>query len=390
MELGKKLGVRMVGINYSVSIVDTSELPKYRQDWKINTAQWMATGGSDQSELQYITSLGLKPIIDIEMQIWAGGQIQDPISDYASYLKELYAAGWRYVSSEGGRPGDANYMKSLGLNYVNYNCDQCGLWSAGLHNEAGTVLNFWEAYYPNEVQYMLQGAASGKPNGVLAGAWANNGGDNDILTNSINGSAPSYKSIMDSLVAAGHQVTDFGVWGGNASSRSENDTLGFTNIVQSLQKNGYPANGQPGPSPAPVSSVTFASTPTTTLLGGNMNIFVKGSDNALWHGYGTPLKWESLGGILTSAPTAITRGHGIDVFVRGSPDGVYQKSWNGTAWSSWYSIGGGVLSGTAPEAFTPDGNTINLYVTGTDKAFYCKTWDGNAWSAWVQVATVLQ
>jgi hypothetical protein len=375
----------MVGINYSVSVVNTSELPAYKSDWKINTAQWMATGGSDQSELQYITSLGLKPIIDIEMQIWVGGQIQDPISDYASYLKGLYAAGWRYVSSEGGRPGDANYMKSLGLNYVNYNCDQCGLWSAGLHNEAGTVLNFWEAYYPNEVQYMLQGAASGKPNGVLAGAWANNGGDNDILTNSINGSAPSYKSIMDSLVAAGHQVTDFGVWGGDASSRSENDVLGFTNIVQSLQKNGYPANGQPGPTPAPVSSVTFASTPG----GLGMDIFVKGSDNALWHSPDDGKTWTSLGGNLTSAPSAITRGTGMDVYVRGSPDGVYMKSWNGTAWSTWFNLGGQVLAGTGPAAYF-DGTNVTLEAVGVDKALYRKTWNGTVWSGWVAVAKVIK
>ena len=123
-----------------------------------------------------------------------------------------------------------------------------------------------------------------------------------------------------------------------------------------------------------------------------MHIFVKGSDNALWHSPDNGKSWESLGGILTSAPTVVTRGSFIDVFACGSPNGVYQISWDigGSKWGKWNSLGGLVLSGTAPTAFTPDGNQIDLYVIGTDKTLYCKTWDGTTWSGWVTVAQVLK
>jgi len=186
-------------LNYGISVTPstTNVLPTYIKNWHINTADLVVSDqGTHATELAYIKSLNLHPRIDIEMVIWAGGQITDPLSDYESYLTSLKSAGWPNVASEGGRPGDASYLKSLGLGYVNYNCDQCGLWSAGAHTDPGTVLNLWESYYPSEVQYILQGASSGKPNGVLAGAWSDNGGDNAILTNSLNGGTPSYSSII--------------------------------------------------------------------------------------------------------------------------------------------------------------------------------------------------
>ena len=233
---------------------------------------------------------------------------------------------------------------------------------------------------------MSQGMLSAKAHGVkeiglCVGTWMIN-----------HSSAQDYINIAQQMEANGITCAGMVVWGGYGSNMNSvyNE---FASWFQAWQAIWPPTNvtmkNRFGGAP-PVSSIKFASTPTTTLLGGNMNIFVKGSDNALWHGYGSPIKWESLGGILTSAPTAITRGDFIDVFARGSPDGVYQKSWNGTAWSAWHEIGGQVLNGTAPEAFTPDGNIVDLYVTGSDSALYCKTWDGTAWSAWITVAQVLK
>ena len=69
------------------------------------------------------------PIIDVEMPIWDGGQLQStPISSFSGYFQSLKNAGWQYVASEGGRTGDLAYMKNYFQGYVNFNCDQCGLW----------------------------------------------------------------------------------------------------------------------------------------------------------------------------------------------------------------------------------------------------------------------
>jgi hypothetical protein len=229
----------MTKLNYAVSVTSGTlhDLPGYITGWKINTVDLISTGGASNTytaELAYIKSLNLIPRLDIENDIWLEGQITAPIADFAQYLTALKAAGWTTVSSEGGRVGDPSYIKSLGLNYINYNCDQCRLWH-NLYTDPGTTMNLWEAFYPNEVQYIEQGAASGKPNGVLAGAWPDHG-TNGILSNSLAGATPSYKSLFDWFVANGYAIDTFEVYGGNNSSHSENTALGFDTIVANLQK----------------------------------------------------------------------------------------------------------------------------------------------------------
>ena len=116
----------MTSLNYGISVTPSTinVLPTYIKNWHISTADLVIDDQSTHaSELAYIKSLNLIPRIDIEMVIWAGGQIQDPLSDYSGYLTSLKSAGWTNVCSEGGRPGDATYIKSKGLGYVNYNCE---------------------------------------------------------------------------------------------------------------------------------------------------------------------------------------------------------------------------------------------------------------------------
>jgi hypothetical protein len=65
------------------------------------------------------------------------------------------------------------------------------------------------------------------------------------------------------------------------------------------------------------------------------------------------------------------------------------KSWNGTAWSTWFNLGGQVLAGTGPAAYF-DGTNVTLEAVGVDKALYRKTWNGTVWSGWVAVAKVIK
>jgi hypothetical protein len=148
------------------------------------------------------------------------------------------------VASEGGRPGDLTYMQQFFKGYVNYNCDQCGLW-LDVHKNPFTVLNSWESYYPSEWPYIKNGstqaAALGIQNGIMAGVWANNGGDNQILTNSLNGGTPSYKSMLDWSYANGIGSTQFCAWCGlDSYGLSMYKQQGFEQIVANLQTY-YPA-----------------------------------------------------------------------------------------------------------------------------------------------------
>ena len=200
------------------------------------------------AELNTIKSLGMTPVIDIQSIVWNVTLTNTSLSNYASYFQSLKDAGWRYVASEAGRADYPAYLSQFFDGYVNFNCDNCGLWQ-GIYKDPATILNSWESYYPSEVPYIQQGTLESTPlginNGILAGVWANSNGNNQILTNSLNGSSPSYKSMLDWSYANGVGFTSFGVWFHPGSGEPQlplYKQLGFEQIVADLQAS-YPATG---------------------------------------------------------------------------------------------------------------------------------------------------
>jgi hypothetical protein len=120
---------------------------------------------------------------------------------------------------------------------------------------------------------------------------------------------------------------------------------------------------------------------------GRLDVFVEGQEGNLWHkGYdGAWSGWQNLGGKLTSSPAA-TSGFGsptpsttgnIQVFVRGSDNAVWQKNWNGAAWSSWESLYGQAAPNTGP-AVSQD---LWVIVQGTDHQLwqYAGETSGASW-----------
>src|SRR5579859_6752310 len=101
-----------------------------------------------------------------------------------------------------------------------------------------------------------------------------------------------------------------------------------------------------------------------------------------------PSSWESLGGVLTSTPAVSSWGASrADVFVRGTDNGLYQKTWDGTAWSSWRALGGVLTSG--PAATSWSANRIDVFVRGTDNQLYHRSSDGSTWSSWEPLGGIL-
>jgi hypothetical protein len=354
-----------------------------------------------QTELNTIKSFGMTPIIDVEMPIWNGGALsKTPITNFGSYFQSLKNAGWQYVASEGGRTGDLAYMKNYFQGYVNFNCDQCGLWGT-VYKDPFTVANSWESYYPSEVQYIqtgaTQAAALGIQNGLLAGVWANVNGDNQILANSLSGSTPSYKSMLDWSYANGIGFTSFQVWCGDNQGLSQYKACGFESVVANLQTY-YP----------PTSSTSFgaywkniggqlASGTSPAVCAQNANsldVFVEGTNGALYHkSYtGTWSNWQSLGGSLTSSPAATSPTSGvIDVFARGGDGALWQRTTTngGATWSNWISLGGQIPTGTGPAACSWGSGRLDLFVQGTNGALYHKAYNGTSWSSWQSLGGVL-
>jgi Repeat of unknown function (DUF346)/IPT/TIG domain len=125
-----------------------------------------------------------------------------------------------------------------------------------------------------------------------------------------------------------------------------------------------------------------------------LDVFIRGSDNALWHTYsvnddGNWNSWDGLGGTLASAPAAVSwqDGNRIDVFVRGTDDGLYHRWWDGFRWNGWEGLGG-VLAG-APAAVSWGPGRLDVFVRGTDNALYHKWWDGSRWNGWENLGGIL-
>jgi len=390
-----------IGCGPSV-VDDGSSLSYFKQHGFTAVVLVVPDNKAYQTELNTIKSLGMKPIIDVEMPIWNGGALsKTPITNFGSYFQSLKNAGWQYVASEGGRTGDLAYMKNYFQGYVNFNCDQCGLWGT-VYKDPFTVANSWESYYPSEVPYIqtgaTQAAALGIQNGLLAGVWANVNGDNQILANSLSGSTPSYKSMLDWSYANGIGFTSFHVWCGDNQGLSQYKACGFESVVANLQTY-YP----------PTSSTSLGSRwsslggqlasgtgPAVTAQNANsLDVFVQGTDHALWHKSlqgSSWSSWGSLGGTPTSSPAATSPATGvIDVFVRSSDGALWSTNTTngGTSWSNWYKIGGQLAPGTGPAADAQNANSLDVFVQGTDHVLYYTHWDGTAWSAWHSLGGVL-
>jgi C1A family cysteine protease len=146
----------------------------------------------------------------------------------------------------------------------------------------------------------------------------------------------------------------------------------------------------------PLVGAPVAGAPAVTAQNANsLDLFVRGTDNALWYKYWTGTTWTaatSLGGVLTSSPAATSPGNGtIDVFVRGSNGALYQKTTTngGSSWSNWSSLGGQLASGTGPAADARGPNSLDVFVQGTDNALWYTHWNGATWSAWKSLGGTL-
>ena len=135
--------------------------------------------------------------------------------------------------------------------------------------------------------------------------------------------------------------------------------------------------------------ITVASSPAVTAQNAtSLDLFVNGTDGALYHKYWTGTTWTastSLGGNLTSDPAATSRAPGyLDVFMRGTDGALWSRNTtnNGTTWNAWYSIGGLILPGTGPSVCALGPNSLYVFVQGTDHILYYTQWDGTTWSGW--------
>lgn len=97
-------------------------------------------------------------------------------------------------------------------------------------------------------------------------------------------------------------------------------------------------------------------------------------------GTGTSPRWESLGGLLPAGATVSWDGTRLDVFVRGSDQGLWHRSFDGTRWSNWDPLGG--VLGSDPAAVSWGPGRIDIFVKGTDGRPWHMTFANGGFNTW--------
>ena len=126
---------------------------------------------------------------------------------------------------------------------------------------------------------------------------------------------------------------------------------------------------------------------------GRIEVFGRGTDNALWHIWQTAphagpwSAWSSLGGRISSEPAVSVNSDGrLEVFARGTDDAlwhIWQTAPHAGPWSAWSSLGGGITS-NADVIDNSDGR-LEVFARGNDNALW-HMWQtaphAGPWSAW--------
>ena len=145
----------------------------------------------------------------------------------------------------------------------------------------------------------------------------------------------------------------------------------------------------PGPATGNLGGTATSGPAATTWSAYRTDVFIRGSNNALWHSFWAGSRWspwEDLGGVLTSDPAAVAWGpNRIDIFGRGTDNQLWHKFWAG-AWSNWEPLGGVLSSG--PGVASWGSGRLDVFARGTDNQLWHKLWAGG-WSNWEPLGGVL-
>jgi hypothetical protein len=139
--------------------------------------------------------------------------------------------------------------------------------------------------------------------------------------------------------------------------------------------------------PAPAALPIVDDDPAVAARGvGDMRAVIRGSDGALWTrswGGSSWTGWSSLGGSLSSGPSISARPDGVyDVVVRGLDGAAYHKAFTPAGgWTEWTPLGGGFLSALAV-SYRQGTGQIDVVGVGTDNQLYLKSFESTGWSAW--------
>jgi hypothetical protein len=123
------------------------------------------------------------------------------------------------------------------------------------------------------------------------------------------------------------------------------------------------------------------------------DVFVRGTDNAVWQGSqigSGGWGWASWGGVATSDPDATSIATGeLDMVVRGTDNGLYLRQKMGTLLGAYQRIPNGVATSDAGLTSSAT-NEIDVFTRGTDnQLWFIKGTVASGWGTWTPLGGVL-
>ena len=251
-------------------------------------------------------------------------------------------------------------------------------WSPPSGDPCGANLNTWrELYFDNATSLGIKYDLVNAKNLRGMGIWAlgMDSGRTELWQElAIKFTAATPWSSLGGTLNSGPGVSS---WGANADVFMRGSDNGLWHSSW---------NGSVLGSWAPLGGVLSADPGAVSWGPNRIDVFVRGSDNQMWHKFmyaagQWSLGWEAQGGVLSAGPAVASWGAGrLDVFVRGTDNGLWHKWWDGSRWNGWEPLGGGLASDPAAVSWGP--NRIDIFVRGTDNGLWHKQWDGSSWSGW--------
>ena len=122
-----------------------------------------------------------------------------------------------------------------------------------------------------------------------------------------------------------------------------------------------------------------------------IDAFIKGSNQTMstrsWNGSAWS-SWTSLGQSLSAGPAVTSLGvNRLDLFYTGTNTALKHMWYNNGSWSAAEDLGGTMVGGPAATAWSS--NRLDTFIRGTDSQLYWKYWNGSVWSGYTSLSGIL-
>ncbi|MFK7805099.1 MAG: LamG-like jellyroll fold domain-containing protein [Anaerolineae bacterium] len=137
----------------------------------------------------------------------------------------------------------------------------------------------------------------------------------------------------------------------------------------------------------PGTSGNLSSEPVAINFNGDVYLFARGYDDALWIAIdkGPILSWQRCGGTLTSGPAvAQTDESSLTIVAVGTDGNLWERAYSGGGNQDWTQLPNGLVAfESTPAVVAHADGSRDVFARGTDNAVYVNHFNGASWGSWL-------